>query len=143
MKRGQRRSLRADNMKRLRSLGLPTDLFSAGFWEREAAAKMREALLLAAFEAMWKFGDWDHLSLPFQDIIERWKAEIVSPLHFASIGPNPRWVPVVGDACVTGDDTRVVATEQADASTGGSRSPSNARNRASVRLTGCVNSLRR
>lgn len=98
MKRGQRLSLRADNMKRLRNLGLPTDLFSAGFWEREVEAKKREAALLAAFEAMWKAGEWDHLSLPFAQIIERWKAEIANPLHFASIGPNPRWVPVLGDA---------------------------------------------
>ena len=39
MKRGERRSLRMQNMKRLRNLGLPTDLFSEGFAEREALAK--------------------------------------------------------------------------------------------------------
>ena len=98
MKRVHKGSLRADNMRRLRNLGLPTDLFSEGFWEREAEAKRRELLLLAAFEAMWKVGEWDHLSLPFQAIIDRWKAEITNPMHFASIGPNPRWVPVLGDA---------------------------------------------
>jgi len=86
------------NMKRLRNLGLPTDLFSPGFWEREAEAKKRELQLLTDFEEMWKSGEWDHLSLPFVQIIDRWKAEITSPLHFASIGPNPRWVPVMGDA---------------------------------------------
>jgi len=98
MKRGERRSLRMQNMKRLRDLGLPTNLFSEGFWEREAEAKERELLLLAAFEAMWKSGQWDELPLPFEQIIQRWKAEIADPLHFASIGPNPRWVPVLGDA---------------------------------------------
>jgi hypothetical protein len=97
-KRVHKGSLQANNMKRLRNMGLPTDLFSAGFWEREAEAKKREAVLLVAFEAMWKAGDWDHLSLPFAQIIRRWKAEIASPMHFASIGPNPRWVPVLGDA---------------------------------------------
>jgi len=98
MKRGERRSLRMQNMKRLRNLGLPTDLFSEGFWEREAEARKRELLLLEVLETLWKAGHWNHLSLPFAQIIERWKAEIASPLHFASIGPNPRWVPVVGDA---------------------------------------------
>ena len=89
-KRVHKGSLRADNGKRLRNLGLLTDLFSAGFWEREAEAKQRELLLLDAFEAMWKARDWDHLSLPFIQIIERWKAEITSPLHFANIGHRPR-----------------------------------------------------
>ena len=98
MKRVHKGGLRADNMRRLRNLGLPTDLFSAGFWEREAEAKQRELVLLVAFESMWKSGEWDYLSLPFAQIIERWKAEITSPLHFARIGPNPRWVPVLGDA---------------------------------------------
>lgn len=97
-KTGQRRSLRMQNMKRLRNLGLPTDLFSEGFWEREAETKQRELLLLARFEATWRSGQWDALSLPFEQIIERWKAELADPLHFASIGPNPRWVPVLGDA---------------------------------------------
>lgn len=95
MKRGERRSLRMQNMKRLRNLGLPTDLFSEGFAEREALAKQRDLALLAEFERWWLSGDWDHMSLPFEDIIERWRAEITSPLHFASIGPNPRWVPVM------------------------------------------------
>lgn len=98
MKEGDRRYLKAvrlDNMRRLRNLGLPTDLFSGGFWEREAVAKQRELMLLAMFEAAWKAGQWDHLSLPFEQIIERWKADIAHPLHFASIGPNPRWVPVL------------------------------------------------
>jgi len=98
MRRGERRSLRMQNMKRLRDLGLPTDLFSEGFWEREAEAKKQELLLLAAFEAHWKAGQWDDLALPFEQIIERWREEIANPLHFASIGPNPRWVPVLGDA---------------------------------------------
>lgn len=98
MKKGERRSLRMQNMKRLRNLGLPTDLFKEGFWEREAEAKQQELLLLAAFEANWRSGQWDHLSLPFEQIIERWKTEILDPLHFASIGPRPRWVPVLGDA---------------------------------------------
>lgn len=95
MKRGERRSLRMQNMKRLRNLGLPTDLFSEGFQEREAVAKLRELALLAEFERWWRNGEWDHMALPFQDIIDRWKAEIANPLHFASIGPNPRWVPVM------------------------------------------------
>lgn len=98
MKRGERRSLRMQNMKRLRDLGLPTDLFSEGFWEREAEARRREKLLLEAFESLWMAGHWDHLLLPFEQILTRWKTEIASPRHFASIGPNPRWVPVVGDA---------------------------------------------
>jgi hypothetical protein len=98
MKKGERRSLRSQNMKRLRNLGLPTDLFSEGFWEREALAKLRELALLAEFERWWRSGEWDHLALPFEQIIERWRAEIAHPLHFASIGPNPRWVPVLGDA---------------------------------------------
>lgn len=98
MKRGERRSLRMQNMKRLRNLGLPTDLFSEGFGEREAEAQERELLLLEVFEALWKAGQWDHLSLPLAQIIESWKDELANPLHFASIGPNPRWVPVVGDA---------------------------------------------
>jgi hypothetical protein len=37
-------------------------------------------------EVTWKSGEWDHLSLPFAQIIERWKAELASPLHFASVG---------------------------------------------------------
>jgi hypothetical protein len=86
------------NMKRLRELGLPTDLFSESFWEREAETKRRELLLLEAFEAAWKAGQWNNSPLPFRQIIERWKAAIANPLHFASIGPNPRWVPVLGDA---------------------------------------------
>jgi len=95
MKEGDRRylsSVRHDNMQRLRNLGLPTDLFSEGFWEREAVARQRELMLLAMFEAAWKAGQWDGLLLPFEQIIERWKADIAHPLHFASIGPNPRWV---------------------------------------------------
>jgi hypothetical protein len=87
-----KKSIRADNRKRLRDLGLPIDLFSEGFWEREAEAKQREVLLLAMFEAMWRSGEWDHLSLPFEQIIERWKAEIASPLHFASLDDRPRWI---------------------------------------------------
>lgn len=98
MRRGERRSLRMQNMKRLRNLGLPTDLFSEGFSEREAEARKRELLLLEVFEALWVAGRWNHLSLPFEQIIKCWKSEIASPRHFASIGPNPRWVPVVGDA---------------------------------------------
>lgn len=98
MKRGERRSLRMQNMKRLRDLGLPTDLFSDGFWTREAAAKQRELALLAEFERCWQNGYWDHLQLPFQEIVQRWRDEIANPMHFASIGPNPRWVPVLGDA---------------------------------------------
>jgi len=98
MKRGERRSLRMQNMKRLRNLGLPTDLFSEGFQEREREAKKRETVLLAAFESMWRAGVWEHLSLPFAQIIARWQEEIANPLHFAGIGPNPRWVPVLGDA---------------------------------------------
>jgi hypothetical protein len=98
MKEGDRRALRSvqlQNMTRLRDLGLPTDLFSDGFWEREQEARRRELMLLAMFEAAWKSGYWDQLSLPFQDIIDRWKAEIASPMHFASIGPNPRWMPML------------------------------------------------
>jgi len=98
MKRGERRSLRMQNMKRLRNLGLPTDLFNADFLEREVAARKRENHLLEIVEAMWKAGQWAHLSLPFDLIIARWREEIANPLHFASIGPNPRWVPVLGDA---------------------------------------------
>lgn len=98
MKRGERRSLRMQNMKRLRNLGLPTDLFSDGFWEREAVAKERELLLLAEFERCVRDGIWDHLQLPFTQLIQRWRDEIANPIHFASIGPNPRWVPVIGDA---------------------------------------------
>lgn len=98
MKDGDRRALhrvRMQNMKRLRDMGLPTDLFRDGFWEREAEAKTREKMMLASFEAAWEAGYWDHLSLPFQDIIDRWKAEIENPLHFASIGPSPRWMPML------------------------------------------------
>ena len=75
MKQGDRRALRGvrmENMKRLRDLGLPTDLFHEGFWEREEEAKKQELVLLAMFEAGWKSGYWDGLSLPFQDIIDRW-----------------------------------------------------------------------
>lgn len=86
------KSVQADNRKRLRDLGLPVDLFSEGFWEREAEARQRERLLLAMFESTWRSGEWDHLSLPFEQIIERWKAEIASPLHFASLDERPRWV---------------------------------------------------
>jgi hypothetical protein len=98
MKEGDRRALRSvqlQNMTRLRDLGLPTDLFSEGFWEREQEARKRELLLLRTFEAAWKSGYWDQLSLPFQDIIDRWKAEIASPMHFASVGPSPRWMPML------------------------------------------------
>ena len=84
-----------ENMRRLRDLGLPTDLFSDDFWEREQEARKHELVLLAMFEAGWKSGYWDNLSLPFQDIIDQWKAEISSPMHFASIGPNPRWMPML------------------------------------------------
>jgi hypothetical protein len=87
-----KKSIRADNRRRLRDLGLPVDLFNEGFWEREAEAKQREVLLLTMFEAMWRSGEWDHLSLPFEQIIERWKAEIASPLHFASLDDRPRWI---------------------------------------------------
>ncbi|MFC5480561.1 hypothetical protein [Massilia suwonensis] len=86
------KSLQAENKRRLRDLGLPVDLFSEGFWEREAEAKARELRLLAVFEAAWLSGEWDHLSLPFEQIIERWKDEIASPLHFASVGDRPRWI---------------------------------------------------
>lgn len=95
MKDGNRRyliSVRNDNMQRLRNLGLPTDVFSEGFWEREAEAKERELELLARFEAVWRSGQWNGFSLPFEQIIEHWKAEIAHPLHFASLGPKPRWV---------------------------------------------------
>lgn len=98
MKRGERRRLRMQNMKRLRDLGLPTDLFSEGFWEREALAKLRELALLAEFERWWRSGEWDHMLLPFEQIILRWRAEIANPLHFASIGPNPRWGPLMSKA---------------------------------------------
>jgi hypothetical protein len=94
------KGLRMQNMKRLRNLGLPTDLFTDDFWEREAVAKQRELLLLAEFERRVLAGDWAHLALPFNQIIKRWKDEIADPLHFASIGPRPRWVPVLGDAAV-------------------------------------------
>jgi hypothetical protein len=43
MKEGDRRALRSvqmQNMTRLRDLGLPTDLFSDGFWEREQEANV-------------------------------------------------------------------------------------------------------
>lgn len=95
MKEGDRRALRSvrlENIRRLRALGLPVDLFSEGFWEREAEAKKRELTLLALFEATWRSGQWDYLSLPFEQIIERWNAEIASPLHFASLDAKPRWV---------------------------------------------------
>lgn len=98
MKGNDRKSLQAQNRKRLKDLGLPADLFSEGFWEREAVAKQRELVLLAEFESWWRSGEWDHLDLPFEQIIERWKAEIANPLHFASIGPMPRWAPILGDA---------------------------------------------
>jgi hypothetical protein len=93
MKEGNRRyltSVRHDNMQRLRDLGLPTDFFGEGFWKREAEAKKRELALLVMFEATWKSGQWDGLSLPFSEIIERWKTEIGHPLHFASLEPRPR-----------------------------------------------------
>lgn len=98
MKRGERRSLRMQNMKRLRDLGLPTDLFSEGFWDREAVAKLRELALLDEFERWWQSGAWDYMMLPFAEIICRWRAEIADPLHFASIGPNPRWLLEMGRA---------------------------------------------
>jgi hypothetical protein len=98
MNKGERRSLRMQNMKQLRDLGLPTDLFSDGFWEREAVAKKRELALLAEFERCVLEGYWDHLQLPFGQIIQRWRDEIARPMHFASIAPNLRWVPVMGDA---------------------------------------------
>lgn len=98
MKRGERRSLRMQNMKRLRDLGLPTDLFSEGFAEREALAKLRELALLDEIERCWRSGEWDHMALPFVEIIDRWRAEIADPLHFASIGPNPRWALEMGRA---------------------------------------------
>lgn len=56
MKRGERRSLRMQNMKRLRDLGLPTDLFSEQFAEREALAKLRELALLDELEMWWRSG---------------------------------------------------------------------------------------
>lgn len=103
MKEGDRRyliSIRNENTRRLRNLGLPSDLFKDGFWEREAEAKKRELMLLTAFEGTWKSGQWDGLALPFADIIQRWKAEMASPLHFASIGPSPRWALMLGDVAI-------------------------------------------
>jgi len=46
----ERRALQTRNMARLHDLGLPADLFSEGFWEREAQAKLRELALLLEFE---------------------------------------------------------------------------------------------
>lgn len=87
----ERKALQKRNSERLRDLGLPSDFFSEGFQEREAAAKRLELLLVVEFERRWRSGEWDHLSLPFQKIIERWRADIARPMHFASIGPSPRW----------------------------------------------------
>jgi hypothetical protein len=87
----KRKTLQKQNSERLRDLGLPSDLFSEGFQEREAAAKRLELLLVVEFERRWRSGEWDHLSLPFDQIIERWSADIARPMHFASIGAQPRW----------------------------------------------------
>jgi hypothetical protein len=87
----ERKALQKRNSDRLRDLGLPSDLFSEGFQEREAAAKRLELLLVVEFERRWRCGEWDHLSLPFYQIIERWRADIARPMHFASIGAQPRW----------------------------------------------------
>lgn len=91
MELNERVKLRASNKRRLRALGLPCNLFDADFWEKEIAARKDELLLLAAFEEMARNGRWQNLSLPWQDIIDRWKKEIASPMHFASIGPNAEW----------------------------------------------------
>ena len=86
----ERKALQKRNSERLRDLGLPPDLFSEGFQEREAAAKRLELLLVGEFERRSLSGEWDHLSLPFEHIITGWRAAIASPTHFASIGPAPR-----------------------------------------------------
>lgn len=91
MKHGERRALQTQNMKRLRDLGLPSNLFSENFHEREQLAKQRELALIEEFERRSLSGEWNHLSLPFDQIIEMWRAAAASPTHFASIGPSPRW----------------------------------------------------
>lgn len=91
MKGTERRTLQKVNRQRLCDLGLPCDLFSDGFQEREAGAKLRELALIDEFERRSLSGDWNHLSLPFAQIIESWRAAVASPTHFASIGPSPRW----------------------------------------------------
>lgn len=87
----ERKVLQKRNSERLRDLGLPGDLFSEGFQQREAAAKGLELALVGEFERRSVSGEWGHLSLPFDQIIERWRADIARPMHFASIGPQPRW----------------------------------------------------
>jgi hypothetical protein len=87
----ERKALQKRSSKRLRDLGLPPDLFSEGFQEREAAAKRMELVLVGEFERRSLSGEWDHLSLPFEQIIAGWRAAIASPTHFARIGPSPRW----------------------------------------------------
>jgi hypothetical protein len=79
------------NSERLRDLGLPPDLFSEGLQEREAAAKRLELVLVRESERRSLSGEWGYLSLPFEQIIARWRAAIASPTRFASIGPSPRW----------------------------------------------------
>lgn len=87
----ERKALQKQNSERLRDLGLPGDLFSEGFQQREAAAKGLELALVGEFERRSVSGEWDHLSLPFNQIIERWREDIARPMHFATIGPSPRW----------------------------------------------------
>lgn len=87
----ERNALQKRNSERLRDLGLPSDLFSEGFQEREAAAKRLELLLVGEFERRSVSVEWNHLSLPFDQIIARWRADIAGPMHFASIGAQPRW----------------------------------------------------
>jgi len=87
----ERNALRNRNRDRLRDLGLPPDLFCEGFKQREMIAKRHELALLAEFERRWQAGEWNHLSLPFDQIIARWRADIARPMHFASIGAQPRW----------------------------------------------------
>lgn len=95
----ERKALQKRNMNRLHDLGLQGDLFSEGVQEREAEAKRLELLLVDGFECRWQAGKWDHLSLPFEQIIARWRAAITNPTHFASIGPSPRWKTALNTAC--------------------------------------------
>lgn len=89
--------LALQNRRRLIKLGLPGDLLSEGFWEREEEAKKREVALLAAMEAAWVSGNLGH-NLPWKQIFERWHRLLENPLHFSSYGDRPRWVDALNDA---------------------------------------------